>query len=64
MRFDQRQHRQPLGMARSAGRHRADDQAVAVLRQRVAHETQPRFFAWLKGSHLTQQGAIAERKLA
>ena len=43
--FDQRQCRQALGMARSAGRHRADDQAVAVLHQCVAHETQPRFFA-------------------
>jgi hypothetical protein len=46
MRFDQRQRRQALGMARSAGRHRADDQAVAVLHQRVAHETEPRLFAW------------------
>ena len=46
MRFDQRQRRQPLGVARSACRYRADDQAVAVFHQRVAHETQPRFLAW------------------
>src|ERR1700761_9180406 len=46
MRFDQRQCRQALGMARSAGCHGANDWTVAVLHQRVAHETQPRFFAW------------------
>jgi hypothetical protein len=32
-------------MARSARGHRADNQTVAVLHQRVAQETQPRFFA-------------------
>jgi class 3 adenylate cyclase/Flp pilus assembly protein TadD len=45
VRFDQRQRRQPLGMARSAGGHCADDQTIAVFHQGVAHETQPRFFA-------------------
>src|SRR5262249_55765498 len=46
VRLDQRQCGQALGIARSAGRHRTDDQPVAVLHQRVAHETQTRFFAW------------------
>jgi hypothetical protein len=46
MRLDQRQCGQALGMARSAGRHRADDQPVVVLHQGVAHETQTHFFAW------------------
>src|SRR6201985_2410566 len=45
MRFNQGQRRQALGMARSAGRHRANDQAVAVLHPRVAHENQPRLLA-------------------
>jgi hypothetical protein len=45
MRFDQRQCRQPLGVARSARGHRTDDQAVAVLHQGVAQETQPRLLA-------------------
>src|SRR6516164_10677363 len=45
MRCDQRQCRQALGVAGGAGRHRADDQTVAVLHQRMAHKTQPRFFA-------------------
>jgi hypothetical protein len=51
MRSDQRECRQALGMARTAGCHRADDQAVAVLHQRVADEAQPRLFA----------GSFAER---
>jgi hypothetical protein len=34
-----------LGVARSAGGHRTNNQTVAVLHQRVAHETQPYFFA-------------------
>src|SRR5436190_1618609 len=45
MRFNQRQRRQALGMARSAGRYGTDDQAVAVLYQRVTDEIQPRLLA-------------------
>ena len=41
--LDQRQRRPPLGMARSGCGHRADNQTVAVLHQRVPHEAQPRF---------------------
>ena len=40
--FDQPQRRPPLGMARGGCGHRANNQTVAVLHQRVAHETQPR----------------------
>jgi hypothetical protein len=42
---DQRQRRQALGVARSAGGYRTDNQAAAVLHQRVARKTQPRLFA-------------------
>ena len=45
MRLDQCQRRQPLGMARRAGRQRTDDQAVAVLHQRMAEKIQPRLLA-------------------
>ena len=43
--LDQRQRCPPRGMAQSARGHRADNQTVAVLHQRVTQETQPLFFA-------------------
>ena len=45
VRLDQGDRGQPLGMARGAGRHGIDDQPIAVLHQRVAHEGEPGFLA-------------------
>jgi hypothetical protein len=44
-RLDQGDRGEPLGMARGARRHGIEDQPVAVLHQRVAHEAQPGFLA-------------------
>ena len=41
--LDQRQRGQPLGVARSARRHRANHRPVAVLHQRMPHKDHPRF---------------------
>jgi hypothetical protein len=51
MGFDQGDRGQPFGMSGGARRHRIDNQAVAVLQQRVAPEAQPRLLA----------GALAEQ---
>ena len=42
MRVDQRQCGQALGMSRGAGRHRGDDQTIAVLHQRMAESAHGR----------------------